>query len=677
MPSTATARPDKGTLTATRIGGVDPAIIRELSGIYKPFVKAFKELVSNAFDADADRVDIRLAEDLRSIEIEDDGRGLTPFEFRSDFTRLGGSYTRLREGLTQKGRPKIGSKGIGFLAVARYCSRMTVVSSSTRTHKGYVRAALNGKELDLGSRLDAPVARELLDTRLKVRAVEVYTSNDPRPVDSDTYDLYDGHLVFRRSPSRSPSAEVGVAYELDCRGLEFSATIDFDYLLSLENKQDLEEIQDFCTIDVYEPDAARTTEKRSYTRIVLSDLKPFVVRELAASQRQGFVRNVESKAGVARFVWNLQRCVPVEYDLPEAIREKFGAANLEHPEIKHIAEVRFSGPGYSGVALRRPVWGQDESHPIIPDNDISVAVDINEDGLVAKGYILGCTEVLFPAEYRGLAVRVRNVQIGAPNFLGAEGIATGAMKAALSQITGEINVIRGLDAIDALNPGRESFYEENGDYKRLRSHLVGEGESIGGLLQRVIKGILMRGQVTSSVADLVSRTTTRRKSLTNLSLAINHLATTPEYADGLRRLFTGRRVAARRLRGLKPYELELETKVTGFRVVSDTELGEEYRIDFAKKVVRFNQNHDLWSWKISLLGERYDVELRVGTKSDPLCELDTQERVVFLNWGHPLRTQMGDTSFIRSAIAWTVAHHASGGSVDGMMSMALGLISFD
>ena len=42
-----------GTLTGMRLGGIDPSILRELSGVYKPFVKAFKELVSNAFDADA------------------------------------------------------------------------------------------------------------------------------------------------------------------------------------------------------------------------------------------------------------------------------------------------------------------------------------------------------------------------------------------------------------------------------------------------------------------------------------------------------------------------------------------------------------------------------------------------------------------------------------------------
>ena len=43
------------------VGGIDPSILRELSGIYKPFIKAFKELVSNAYDADAANVLIEFA----------------------------------------------------------------------------------------------------------------------------------------------------------------------------------------------------------------------------------------------------------------------------------------------------------------------------------------------------------------------------------------------------------------------------------------------------------------------------------------------------------------------------------------------------------------------------------------------------------------------------------------
>ena len=61
--------------------------------------------------------------------------------------------------------------------------------------------------------------------------------------------------------------------------------------------------------------------------------------------------------------------------------------------------------------------------------------------------------MIFPAEYRGISIRVRGVQIGDAHYLGAEHLLTGANKAALSQITGEINVLAGLDAADTLNPG--------------------------------------------------------------------------------------------------------------------------------------------------------------------------------------------------------------------------------
>ena len=74
-----------------RLSGIDPGIIRELSGIYKPFVKAFKELVSNAYDADATEIRVTLSDDFSSIDVLDDGIGMTPFDFHESFARLGGS----------------------------------------------------------------------------------------------------------------------------------------------------------------------------------------------------------------------------------------------------------------------------------------------------------------------------------------------------------------------------------------------------------------------------------------------------------------------------------------------------------------------------------------------------------------------------------------------------------
>src|SRR5207247_4550835 len=121
-----------------RLSGVDPSIIRELSGIYKPFVKAFKELVSNAYDADATAVTVAVARDFSTIDVHDNGLGLTPVEFHRDFARLGGSTAWLNEGRSPGGRLRIGYKGIGSLAVARYCRRLEIKSATSRNYKDQI-----------------------------------------------------------------------------------------------------------------------------------------------------------------------------------------------------------------------------------------------------------------------------------------------------------------------------------------------------------------------------------------------------------------------------------------------------------------------------------------------------------------------------------------------------------
>src|SRR6516225_4698557 len=96
-------------MVGMRLGGIDPSILRELSGVYKPFVKAFKELISNAFDADAYSVVVDFSEDFSSVTVSDNGRGMAPFEFRNDFTRIGGGSRRWEGDRTAKGRLRIGS----------------------------------------------------------------------------------------------------------------------------------------------------------------------------------------------------------------------------------------------------------------------------------------------------------------------------------------------------------------------------------------------------------------------------------------------------------------------------------------------------------------------------------------------------------------------------------------
>ncbi len=93
---------------------------RELSGIYPTFISAFKELVSNSYDADATLVNIHLSPDASVITVEDNGAGMTPLEFQQEYIRIGGSARRNHGGLTPGGRKPIGRKGIGFLAIDRH-----------------------------------------------------------------------------------------------------------------------------------------------------------------------------------------------------------------------------------------------------------------------------------------------------------------------------------------------------------------------------------------------------------------------------------------------------------------------------------------------------------------------------------------------------------------------------
>src|SRR5580658_502606 len=152
-------------MVGMRLGGIDPSILRELSGVYKPFVKAFKELISNAFDADAEVVRVFFADDFSSVTVTDDGQGMTIFEFRNDFARIGGGSRRWAGDRTRKGRARIGSKGIGFLAMARYCDRLIVESGANRAFQTQATLPQTPGTFDLQPFLGIPIPIEILKPR--------------------------------------------------------------------------------------------------------------------------------------------------------------------------------------------------------------------------------------------------------------------------------------------------------------------------------------------------------------------------------------------------------------------------------------------------------------------------------------------------------------------------------
>src|SRR6185295_10860404 len=279
-----------------------------------------------------------------------------------------------------------------------------------------------------------------------------------------------------------------------------------------------------------------------------------------------------------------------------------------------------------------------------------VPVDIDEGGLRVIGYLLARTEVIYPAELRGISIRVRNVAIGDASFLGWENILSGPRKAAMSQITGELMVLKGLDAADAINPGRESFYEENAQYRILRHALFGSEESIGGLVGSAIKSILDRIHVRSQVNETMAAARERRKTLVDISSAINHYSKTPgPTGQGLKSFFE-QPLAANGLSSARSVSIRPGHKLAGFELEESRGLGVEPEIDFKGGKVRMDFNHDAWSTTMYLNGNYYEVLFKQGKPDHPICEFDNDQRRIYVNWGHPVKLQMDDASFLKSAI---------------------------
>jgi hypothetical protein len=114
--------------------------------LYRSFATVLGEAISNSWDADAKNVEIFVLRDRNSFFIEDDGAGMTASDFQDKFLKIG--YSKRKEGTTHSpgGRPFIGRKGIGKLALLSCADKVTVISKI----KGgsYIGGTIDNSALD-------------------------------------------------------------------------------------------------------------------------------------------------------------------------------------------------------------------------------------------------------------------------------------------------------------------------------------------------------------------------------------------------------------------------------------------------------------------------------------------------------------------------------------------------
>lgn len=114
--------------------------------LYRSFITILGEAISNSWDADAGNVWIYVSREDNYLVIKDDGQGMTADDFQNKFLKIG--YSKRKEGKTksEKGRPYIGRKGIGKLAMLSCADKISVISKTENSD--YIGGTIDNSGLD-------------------------------------------------------------------------------------------------------------------------------------------------------------------------------------------------------------------------------------------------------------------------------------------------------------------------------------------------------------------------------------------------------------------------------------------------------------------------------------------------------------------------------------------------
>ncbi len=388
------------------------------SGVYRSPAAALKELVSNAYDADAEKVTITTdAHHFRTLVIEDNGTGMTIEKFLEVVTHIGGSRKRM-DGETSDvfKRKLIGRIGIGMLAVAQLGNRF-YVSSTVKGSKTRFTAEVN---LEPFHREDAALKNMAkIDPEGKVQIGAVrYVDDLPEAAD------------LQYTVITVPDAKKGLISEMTNA---VRKAVGAEEILSVEKPK----VKNFAEL----------------------------VGIVRSAQRADLVLD-----GYYYMLWELALLTPLNYlpDGPfeESHRKIEGAAKFSPPKVKSFKLF------VDGIELFRPQLFPNTKAFNYSSPDPKVYL-LDYDKVVAgrrlrfSGYIYSQQPRIHPEEFKGVHIRIRNVGIGRydKSWLGYpfdEGIKFG-------QVTGEIYVEDGLEP--ALNIDRDSFRETDVHFQAMRAHV--------------------------------------------------------------------------------------------------------------------------------------------------------------------------------------------------------------
>lgn len=207
--------------------------------LYRNFITVLGEAISNSWDADATNVWVEIDREQNTMSILDDGVGMSEEDFQDKFLKIG--YSKRNKGqykTTQKGRPFIGRKGIGKLALLSCAKNITILSQT----KGgeLVGGVINNDELEQAIQDDLSST----EYSLGVPSDEIRSSSAKELKEQGTLIIFD-HLndgIHNRTEYISKLVALHFRFALIDR--EFSIYINGD-LVSVDCLSDLANATEF------------------------------------------------------------------------------------------------------------------------------------------------------------------------------------------------------------------------------------------------------------------------------------------------------------------------------------------------------------------------------------------------------------------------------------------------
>jgi hypothetical protein len=421
----------------------DVTIAQLSRGLYRSTATAFKELVSNAYDADATevRIDTNFPE-FNFISCLDNGIGMSLEQFLNYFSKNGiGSCTKRRDQRDRTERfkrPIIGRLGIGMLAIGQLSHSFKIESHYTDEKTGE------------GKAYQAEIV--LLDESIPDREEVIKSGSDDIDVGKWQYKIID--------------------YEKRKRGFR-----------------------------IYTSDVRKTftDEMKSEITDKNQDRMSFRLNKLHAEFYDTSKKSIRELGPYLETIWELAILCPLPY---YGSKEKFPldikafkknerrtlqfkkAINIVNERQHGLLEEQFRVV-FDGIDLRRHIQLPTNQEVIPKLYPLEFCDEVMRKRLKFSGYLFAqVAHHIKPAELNGIQIRLRNVGIAGydSTFLKYyKQVETIRSK----WVSGEIFVDEGLES--ALNIDRDSFNEHDEHFKKLQKLLHDELDKVFEEISRLAK----------------------------------------------------------------------------------------------------------------------------------------------------------------------------------------------